>query len=328
MEIIALDPDDAAGLARWVELRNAGEALDAPDQRPTTARREQGRFRHGWDGEPTHPFLGLVDGEAVAGGSIATSEYDNLDLAWLEVRVHPDHRRRGHGSAMLAFLDDEATRRGRSLLGSECWDHPAAVAFAARHGFEQRSVTIQRRQHLDELDLAVVHGLRAESAAHARDYEVERWPVPTADDRLEALAEMASAINDAPLDDLEYEDEVFSAARMRGYEDAMVARGQRLHRLVVRHRPTGELAGQTVVGVEEEEPDLGHQHDTSVVRAHRGHRLGLLLKAAMVEHLLRAEPQLRVVETWNAESNDHMIGVNELLGYRITGRELALQRPR
>lgn len=328
MEITPLDPDDPDQLDAWTRLRNAGESLDCPTQRPVTPAREAGRFKHGWDGEPTHAFLGRVDGQVVAGGSIATSEYDNLDTAWLEVRVHPEHRRRGLGSAMLHFLDEEATRRGRSLLGGECWDVPAAIAFAARHRFEPRSVVIQRRQHLDELDLADVHRLRAEAAAHARDYEVELWGVPTPEDRLESLAEMASAINDAPTDDLEYEDEVFSAARMRGYEDAMVARGQRLHRLVVRHRPTGELAGQTVVGVEEEEPDLGHQHDTSVVRAHRGHRLGLLLKAAMVEHLLRAEPQLRVVETWNAESNDHMIGVNELLGYRITGRELALQRPR
>ena len=39
-----------------------------------------------------------------------------------------------------------------------------------------------------------------------------------------------------------------------------------------------------------------------------------------------AEPQLETIDTWNAESNDHMIGVDELLGYRVLGREHEYQR--
>ena len=39
-----------------------------------------------------------------------------------------------------------------------------------------------------------------------------------------------------------------------------------------------------------------------------------------------AEPQVVSIDTWNAESNDHMIRVNERLGYRAMGRELAFQR--
>jgi hypothetical protein len=80
------------------------------------------------------------------------------------------------------------------------------------------------------------------------------------------------------------------------------------------------------VAVEEQRPTIGHQHDTSVVREHRGHRLGLLLKAGMLLWLADAEPQLETVDTWNAESNDHMISVNEALGYRILGRGLQFQR--
>lgn len=32
------------------------------------------------------------------------------------------------------------------------------------------------------------------------------------------------------------------------------------------------------------------------------------------------------IDTWNAESNAHMIGVDELLGYRVMGREIVYQR--
>jgi hypothetical protein len=99
-----------------------------------------------------------------------------------------------------------------------------------------------------------------------------------------------------------------------------------LYRVIARHRVNGDIAGLTVVTVDSENPARGEQEDTSVVRAHRGHRLGLLLKADMMRWLAATEPQLETLDTWNAESNDHMIGVNERLGYRVMGRELQFQR--
>jgi GNAT superfamily N-acetyltransferase len=119
---------------------------------------------------------------------------------------------------------------------------------------------------------------------------------------------------------------VFPAERVRNYESAQLARGYRFHRIFARHRETGQLAGHTVVVVDGERPHLAEQHDTSVVRAHRGHRLGLLLKADLLLWLHETQPQVESIDTWNAESNDHMIEVNEKLGYRIMGRALVFQR--
>jgi len=51
----------------------------------------------------------------------------------------------------------------------------------------------------------------------------------------------------------------------------------------------------------------------------------LLLKASMLEWMAEAEPSIRYVDTWNAESNAHMIGINEQLGYRIVRRYLNWQ---
>ena len=78
--------------------------------------------------------------------------------------------------------------------------------------------------------------------------------------------------------------------------------------------------------VEADRPWLAEQHDTSVVRAHRGHRLGLLLKLEMLRWLAEDEPRLETIDTWNAESNDHMVAINEALGYRPLGRGLTFQR--
>jgi RimJ/RimL family protein N-acetyltransferase len=57
---------------------------------------------------------------------------------------------------------------------------------------------------------------------------------------------------------------------------------------------------------------------TAVVPAHRGHRLGLLVKIAMLELLAEREPAIRRIYTGNAGSNAHMIAINEQLGYHIS----------
>ena len=39
-----------------------------------------------------------------------------------------------------------------------------------------------------------------------------------------------------------------------------------------------------------------------------------------------AEPQVESIDTWNAESNEKMIEVNERLGYTRVARQLEFQR--
>ena len=67
-------------------------------------------------------------------------------------------------------------------------------------------------------------------------------------------------------------------------------------------------------------PERGFQELTAVARPHRGHRLGLLLKVAMLDLLAAGEPQLTRIITGNAAGNDHMIAINDKLGYTVLGR--------
>lgn len=322
-----VDHDDVAALDVVVAVTNAVRAVDSPWEHPMTRHEAAGELRLGWDGEPPVGFVARVDGVAVATGEYSTSEYDNQHLAWVQVQVHPEHRRRGHGSTLFDAFRERARAEGRTSIATEGWDSPAAIGFAARHGLEQKAVEVNRRQRLTDLDRAALDRAYDDALPHAADYELVRMPGRSPDSELPALAVMTAAINDAPTDDLDIEDNVFPPERIRAYETAQLERGSHLHRLVARHRPTGALAGQTVVVVDGERPALAEQHDTSVLAAHRGHRLGLLLKAEMLRWLAVEHPQVETIDTWNAESNAVMIGVNELLGYRVLGRVLVFQRP-
>lgn len=326
MEIVEFGPDDGDVIDEVVELDNAVLSVDSPWVHPSTRTTVRGLLRYGWDGEPPRCFVARESGSAVGLAEIWASDWDNTDLAWFDLLVHPEHRRRGLGGALMGCLLDRSRDVGRTKVGIDAWDAEPPRRFAASWGFELGSQAINRRQVLATSDRTDVQRMYAGALEAASDYELLRLPGRTPPELLVPVAVMTAAINDAPTDDLDIEDELFPPERIRAYEDACLGRGLRLYRLVARHLGSGALAGQTVVAVDAERPAIADQHDTSVVRAHRGHRLGMLLKAGMLGWLAEDEPQVETVDTWNAESNDHMIRVNDELGYRVLGRGLQFQR--
>ena len=53
-----------------------------------------------------------------------------------------------------------------------------------------------------------------------------------------------------------------------------------------------------------------------MLAAHRGRRLGLRMKLAMLDWLRLERPDVESVDTWNAPDNAPMITINEALGCR------------
>ena len=326
MEIRAADPDDAAQMQQLVGLLEACREVDAPFLPGRTAEMLADELRYGWDLEPDRTWVAYEEGEAVAHGSMYVSEWDNPDLAWLGVHVHPDTRGKGIGWEVMSFLEAQAQELGRTNLGTDAWDASPGVQFALDRHYDKKSQAIMRRQDLSALDLASVGSMRDAAMDHASDYELLRLRGPVPEELIVAYCEVAASINDAPLDDLELEDDDYNPQRMRDHEKAMAGRQLDLYRVVARHRETGELGGHTAMMVERRAPALAYQEDTAVAPAHRGRRLGLALKTDMILWLAEVEPEVRTVDTWNTESNDHMIAINETLGYRQVARELQFQK--
>ena len=121
--------------------------------------------------------------------------------------------------------------------------------------------------------------------------------------------------------------EVWDAARVREREELVQAMGRSSLVAVAVHEATGELAGFTEMGVPLDDPRDAHQWETLVVGRHRGRRLGLLLKVAVLRRLQQELPQVRKVLTCNATTNAPMIAVNEALGFVPAGACLSWQRP-
>ena len=321
MPLLRVQPDDLDQVAAVAGILEAARQVDDPDAHPTLVAELASEMRYGWDLQPDEHFLYIPDG---AGSPVATlaidlPQRDNRQLLWLRLVVHPNHRRRGHGSAIMAEALRMAEEAGRSILWVEAVeDDLGARKFAERFGFSYASHDARRRQRLSEVDQDAVQRLWAEAQTAAVDYRLERLVPPVPEETLQEMIEVTAAINDAPMGQLTFEDEVFDLQRMRDVEAAREGRDDQSYRVIARHRGTGEIGGHTNVVISPHRRELGFQADTAVARQHRGRRLGLLVKIDMMGWLAEVEPQLEVIETWNNADNEFMVKVNEALGYRLS----------
>jgi GNAT superfamily N-acetyltransferase len=321
MPFVRVKPDDMAQVTAVADIQEAARQVDDPDAFPMIPERLAKQIRFGWDLEPAEHYLYAPDDATDPVGALAVDlpTRDNLHLVWAEIWVHPDHRRRGHGSAIM----NEVLRRTREAGRNTIWvgtaaDDQGARTFAEGFGFNYASHDARRRQVLADVDHVEVQRLWTAAQEKAADYCLERLRPPSADELLGELVEVTAAINDAPMGELTYEDEKFDVQRLRDFETALLGRGDRAYRVIARHRSTGEVGGHTVVVTQPLQPQFGLQADTAVARQHRGHRLGLLLKIDMMRWLAEVERHLKIIETWNNVDNPYMINVNEALGYRLS----------
>ena len=304
------NPTDDDGVA-FHRLITAAEAVDRPDDPPTELAEAAGRLRMRRNDRRVLRWV-VRGGDAMVGHAVlALPDLDNRHLAWSNVTVRPDHRRRGLGTALLREAVATAAVDGRRTLLLEADEGSAGEAFCRARGL--RAVS---RARLSLLRLADVGWADVEALATAAHpgYRLARWTDHCPDELVEQFAVAKAAMNDAPIDDADIASHVYTAEVIRQNEAGHRAMGFTDWVTVAVHEQTGAVAGLTelVLGP----PPRSFQDDTAVVPAHRGSGLGLWIKADMLLRLRAERPDVTEVITGNAASNAHMLRINTRLGFR------------
>ncbi len=326
MHIEQADLADAKKIRACYEVYLAAQRVDEPGGPWFTDRPFDGWMTVGWDGNPREVWLATDQGSAAGWFRLELPDKENLDQARLDLVVHPAERWQGLGLALLRQAAARTAAAGRSVLNSAARNASPGEAFARSVGAEPGLVDVQRVLDLGKLEKGKLARLRKLAEQAAAAYALVSWAGLVPDEFIEQAAAVYNAINDAPRD-AETAPEEWDAQRVRErINDLRLRFTMHNYTVAARHEATGELAALTEMTVDPADPGWGHQVFTVVTRNHRGHRLGLLTKIAMMRLLATTEPQLERISTWNAEVNEHMIAVNEAIGYTVSGQPVTEYR--
>lgn len=286
------------------------------------------RMREQWYIESDGHMIGCVSLNILLDGDGTT--------AMATIVVLRSHENRGIGSAAYAHLESAARAAGaRKILnwtehhddgsgldmlpsptgfGAVPADHSAR--FLARHGFRLEQVERGNALGWDAGTVAHLTALRDEAAAHASDYRILQWQLPTPDEHLAGYAWLKSRMStDAPDADLGMPEETWDAERVAREDARLLGRGWSMQVTAAQHIATGELSAYNELAIDTDPAGLTHQFDTLVLRAHRGHRLGMLVKTAGLLTWRQRHPDSPKVMTYNAEENRPMLTINEAIGF-------------
>lgn len=328
------DAPDAADLVALVELNNAiclndsgvADLARTPEEMLVDLRSDEdwaGRVFLARDG-------GTIIGAAVFGRAVAEPTSADLDLM-----VLPEHWGLGVEDALLARAEEETRALGRSVL--QTWSlHRARAADetispATGWGVVERTplaalllgngFVLEQVERNSAFDLrgsfAGVHeALAASIAAAGDDYRLVEWTLPTPAEQIEGYAWALSRMStDAPSGGLEVDEEVWDAARVQRRDARITESGKKMSVAAVEHVPTGRLAAFNELSIGPDPEEATHQFNTLVLKEHRGHRLGMLVKCANLVRWRDVAPRSPRVTTFNAEENRPMLDINEAIGF-------------
>ncbi|MCW5849455.1 MAG: GNAT family N-acetyltransferase [Anaerolineae bacterium] len=321
MRMERFDPHTATE-ADWVafsQFENIVQQETWPDDPPRSVE----YIRRVWQAPPQHVELHIWvvwddAGDAVIGrGNTRIFHVEhNRHVALCSLAVHPAYRRQGIGKQLLARVAEAAQQAGRiELMGWTDSQAPDGMGFAERIGATPGIPTSTNQLDLAELDRDLMRAWMARAQERASDYRLEMWEGTWPDADIEAMVHVLDAMNDAPRDE-GWEDETYTVEQLRAFDAARRAQGTDSWTTIVRHKPTGAIAGYSDLFWNPNNPAVANQGDTGVLPAHRNRGLGRWLKAAMVLRLLAERPGVRFIRTGNADSNQPMLSINYAMGFR------------
>jgi GNAT superfamily N-acetyltransferase len=311
--------DDRATMDGWFALEVRSHEHDTPELPPPCPLGHATRFS--WPGFDKRAWVVRRGSDVVAAAQVTLPQRDNLTGGFAQVLVAPEQRRRGLGTRLLRHVVTQARRAGRTHLALGAGrpldgsDPGPGEAFLRAAGARLGMVEIRRRLDLPA-DPQRLRDLAAVSARAARGYRLVQWAGPTPAEHLADLAVLIARMStDAPMGDLTIEPQRWDTGRVRERDVVAVRNGVRSV-VTAAEAPDGHLVAFTEASTCVVQDGFASQGDTLVAPAHRGHRLGLWVKLANLELLLREHPEVRAIDTFNADDNRWMIAVNEQMGFR------------
>lgn len=276
--------------------------------------------------DPEERFVPFVaedaHGTVLGSGIVFVPLEDNLDKAYFELNVAPAHRGEGIGDRLAEHVAGVVADEKREIALGQGYlpvdhdeSHPVR-RFAIRHGYALANTEVRRVLRLPVPD-ATIQGWIDEAARHHEGYRVTTYvdvvPAELRPSFVDLLNQLAV---DAPTGDIDFEAGAMTVEVYEEQSRRRIETGRRVLVTVAVH--DGQAVAHSTLSVPPGDTEMPHlnQWGTYVHRAHRGHRLGLAVKAANLRAVQQAHPERTLISTTNSPANAPMVAINELMGFR------------
>lgn len=336
-DIVPVDPGDTAQVRSLLAVMEAVDAHDRPGTRPFNPAHALASMTVTREDARNERWVAVCDGEVLGYLALVLPVLDNTHAMYFDMGVHPGERRRGVGSALLRHAEERAAEEDRSAVstwlpmpGEAAPDVSTAGAeFVISKGYRLSLNCAIRAVDLDAVDEQALDALWEEASAKAEGFALVPFEGLPPEKIIDGMAYLhARMYTDMPLGEWDLQEAAIDRDRLAGWSHMRRLRGELHLQVAAVHQESGDVAGFTEIIVEGGDEEHCHQGDTIVDPRYRGHRLGTLLKIANQRAVRQWRPRMRYVWTGNAVSNDHMIAINESVGYRLVCEENVYQKKR
>jgi GNAT superfamily N-acetyltransferase len=280
-------------------------------------------------------FVARADNTIVGNAYLEWSTDQDTRVSWLDLEVLPAYRNRGIGTALFDRIEGEAIASGRPIAQGGALHEPLtdderlpsatgygsiALADPSLRFLRKRGYTLEQIHRRSILYLPVptdrLETLPSAPADMPASYRLHTWQGPVPERWRDGVAHLLGRLRvDAPYGNLDMGDAVWDAQRVVSEDGQRMATGQTPLVAVVEHEPTGDLVAYSSLTLQQDRTRPAIQGTTLVLREHRGHRFGLLTKATTLRQVMTSSPETPSIVTNNAEDNQPMLRVNDLLGF-------------
>ena len=239
----------------------------------------------------------------------------NEEFCRIHLTVHEKHRKKGIARKLIAEGYEHALNRNKTQFIGDLLNHASRELLRKIGGKEAFAFRVSHL-NMDDVDWDLMEQWVKEGPQLSPASNIE-FHLAIPDSILEDYCNVyTEVLNQAPRDELTVGDYIFTPEEWRKREDKVREKGQTWITALVKEK-NGDISGLTDVGYEPSTPAILNQYLTGVQKKYRGRGLGKWLKGAMLLKIRSEFPEVEVVSTGNATSNEPMLAINERMGFKL-----------
>ncbi|MFQ5978716.1 MAG: GNAT family N-acetyltransferase [Candidatus Heimdallarchaeota archaeon] len=231
-----------------------------------------------------------------------------------DLAVLRPYRRKGIGQKLLPLVWEFARKHDKPLVIGSTQEEDGK-AFLRKMAAQEALDAVESRLYLNKVNWEMIENWAKEGPKRSPNSRIEFFssvPEEIIDPYCEIFTE---TLNQAPRQDLQVGDDIMTPEFRRKLEEDFRKNKAQWMTLITREE-NGDISGLTEMNYHPERHNMIEQLLTGVQEKYRGSGKGKWLKALMLLKIRKEFPQVEIVTTGNATTNEPMLAINQRLGFK------------